>query len=407
MLRLKILQEHGGNYRLTKEFSSQVRSAMLDAVPNQLPWQEGAHENLEKFRVSVPVLESSARNKWSQILHFIVGSDQFAPPSGTVKKLLVSMGLLRQMSNVYARPEITNLGYHFMLNDIHDQLWLFIQHYTQQVEHPESVLQMLFKMSFCTPGTPCSTATLDQTQLGLLSDMSSFGLVYMNERSNRVFHPTSLGVNLVFGQSREEKAAAAAKAVDMGDDFVNNGTDNDKHKKVKSEGGKAAKGGDENDGVFIIAETNFKLYCYTSSSLHIQMIKLFSEPECLLPNLLVSVITRNSIREAFKFGITADQIIHFLEENAHPLCAKRHRPVPDNITDQIILWEGERNRVQHEPGVLYDKFTPEQMGLFKLCLNKAKSSGWLIFAVEEPPMIVVKPSSKDEMKRFISANKRS
>lgn len=36
------------------------------------------------------------------------------------------------------------------------------------------------------------------------------------------------------------------------------------------------------------------------------------------PNLIVGVMTRDSVRQAFRGGITADQIISYLEQHAHP-----------------------------------------------------------------------------------------
>lgn len=36
------------------------------------------------------------------------------------------------------------------------------------------------------------------------------------------------------------------------------------------------------------------------------------------PNLVVGVLTRDSVRQALRGGITADQIISYLEQHAHP-----------------------------------------------------------------------------------------
>jgi len=337
-----------------------------------------------------------------------------------VIKLLVSMGLMQHRADTL-HPKITRAGYHFMLRDIHNQLWLFIRHYTQQVERPESVLQMLFKMCFCKPGSPCSAASLDRTQRTLLDDFELFGLVSRDSSGSDIFYPTSLGVNIVFGQSREEKMAAAARAIDM-DPTASGATGpppvlgvkpenpDQVAKRARSDPNAAAGAAParlEEKNVFIIVETNFKCYCYTESSLHVEMIKLFAEPECILPNLLVAVITRSSIREAFKMGITADQIIHFLVENAHPLCENRHRPVPDNITDQILLWEGERNRVTSGVGLLFDKFLESEDELFQRCVRFAERNGWLRFVTHSPRAFVVDEHCRGDMRDFIKAQRRA
>ncbi len=77
------------------------------------------------------------------------------------------------------------------------------------------------------------------------------------------------------------------------------------------------------------------------------------------PNLAVCVITRDSIRQALRGGITAHQIVRFLRMHTHPQAQKasqgseldgdqtasaRKNLVPPTIVDQIHLWEKERNR---------------------------------------------------------------
>jgi transcription initiation factor TFIIH subunit 4 len=396
---------------LAREFRVQLASALVDEDPLKLPWQDALVARAPV--VELATIEAAATERWTAILHFIVGSQEHRSPGKRVSQLLVSMGLMREVANL-ARPQITKQGYHFMLRDLHKQLWLFIRHYTAQVKSPESVLQMLFKLSYCPPGLACSTAALDATQQSLLDDFELFGLIYRDPAlSMRIFYPSSLGVNIVFGQSREEKMAAAARTYD-GDDAPLEQQQQPQQqpqgdKKVKTEpGAKPAAASASIQGganVFIICETNFKCYCYTESRLHVEMIKLFAEPEVILPNMLVAVISRASIRSAFKMGITAEQIIHFLTENAHPLCKQRHRLVPDNITDQILLWEGERNRVTAVNGVLYDKFQEPERALFQECVRFARDGGFLVFANANPMALVVEASHKDGMRDFIRAEK--
>jgi len=63
------------------------------------------------------------------------------------------------------------------------------------------------------------------------------------------------------------------------------------------------------DSGFIILETNSRLYAYTDSELQINVLKLFvviKPPR--FANMVVGMITRDSIRRALNFGITADQV---------------------------------------------------------------------------------------------------
>lgn len=69
---------------------------------------------------------------------------------------------------------------------------------------------------------------------------------------------------------------------------------------------------------YIIVETNYRVYAYTESKLQISLLALFTELLYRFPNLTVGVITRDSIRQALRGGITARQIISYLEQHAHP-----------------------------------------------------------------------------------------
>ena len=88
--------------------------------------------------------------------------------------------------------------------------------------------------------------------------------------------------------------------------------------------------------------------------MHSQMLQLFCQVEARLPNLIVAMITRESVNEAFKKGISDEQLISFLQQNAHPITySTRRNIIPDNITDQIRLWKRETERVSAAYGRLW------------------------------------------------------
>lgn len=98
------------------------------------------------------------------------------------------------------------------------------------------------------------------------------------------------------------------------------------------------------------------MYAYTDSNLQVALLGLFTEllyryreshesnrvqnitPSVFhrFPNLVVGVLTRDSVRQALRGGITADQIISYLEQHAHPnvsqffvsVSSKIHFPEP-------------------------------------------------------------------------------
>lgn len=79
---------------------------------------------------------------------------------------------------------------------------------------------------------------------------------------------------------------------------------------------------------------------------------------CRFPNLVVGILTRDSVRQALRGGITAEQIIGYLTQHAHPqmLQNEAKQPLPPTVVDQIKLWELERNRLTYSDGVLYSQF---------------------------------------------------
>jgi hypothetical protein len=56
---------------------------------------------------------------------------------------------------------------------------------------------------------------------------------------------------------------------------------------------------------------------YTSSSLKISLLSLFVKMMYKLPSFAMGVITRESVRTALLNGISAEQIISFIQQNVH------------------------------------------------------------------------------------------
>lgn len=89
------------------------------------------------------------------------------------------------------------------------------------------------------------------------------------------------------------------------------------------------------------------------------------------PSFCLGVLTRDSVRQALKSGITAEQIINFLTINAHH-SLKETPLVPSTIMDQIRLWEIERDRFIYRDGVLYSQFLSQND--FELLRNYSRVS---------------------------------
>ncbi|KDO50853.1 hypothetical protein CISIN_1g0154403mg, partial [Citrus sinensis] len=110
--------------------------------------------------------------------------------------------------------------------------------------------------------------TLSEIQRSMIKDFADLGLVKLQQgRKESWFIPTKLATNL--SMSLTDSSA-------------------------RKEG-------------FVVVETNFRMYAYSTSKLHCEILRLFSKIEYQLPNLIVGAITKESLYNAFENGITAEQ----------------------------------------------------------------------------------------------------
>lgn len=132
----------------------------------------------------------------------------------------------------------------------------------------------------------------------------------------------------------------------------------------------------------IVVETNFRVYAYTTSPSRRATLSLFASIERVLPNLAVAAITRSSCLSALDKGITAEQIISHLREHASPRVAHRVPVVPENVADQVRLWEASRRRLRivHK-ATLYTDFSSTRE--FEAAVGVAVAAGALLWLERE------------------------
>jgi transcription initiation factor TFIIH subunit 4 len=195
------------------------------------------------------------------------------------------------------------------------------------------VLSFLFMLGSLELGQDYSTSTLSATQLQMLEDLSSMGLVYRSSRDSRTFYPTRLATTLT-----SESGALPGSDISTSD--------------TKSDSKAQNKG-------FIIIETNYRLYAYTNSLIQIAILSLFTKLQHRFPNLVSGKLTKESVHRAVQSGITSAQIISYLTTYAHPQMQKMNPPLPPTVMDQIRLWEYEGERVEVTSGYLMREFGSE------------------------------------------------
>lgn len=271
---------------------------------------------------------------------------------------------------------ITKSGFQFLLMETSSQVWYFILQYLDTVHSrnlnlPEC-LNFLFQLSFATLGKDYSTGGLTQGLLQFLQHLREFGLVYQRKRTAGRFYPTRLALNIASG---EKKGIM------------------ERHR----EG-------------YIVVETNYRVYAYTSSDLQVALIGLFAEMLYRFPNLAVGVITRDSVRQAFRGGITRNQITRFLRMHAHPVQQDAHAKIsvpiiPPTVVDQIALWEEERNRFTFTEGVLYNQFLSHSD--FDTVKNYAESQNVCVWSNTRNRTVVVTKEGHEPVKKFWKKQSRN
>jgi transcription initiation factor TFIIH subunit 4 len=327
--------------KLTPNFAASLKLALTGGGDHQsfgVPSSDAAQDGIDSH-----FLDDYARAQWDGILHYVVnsGSDSIQQgstyPKANVRQLLELGRLVDAKKGRNPGMGITQAGFTFLLQEVNAQVWALLLLWIENAEamgmDSVDVLSFLFMLGSLELGLAYSTATLTTTQQAMLQNLVDFGLIYIPSSSPTQFFPTRLSTTLT-------SDASALRSISSGFDNA-----------VRSASG--SKG-------FIIIETNYRLYAYTSSPLQIAVLALFTKLSTRYPNMVSGRITRDSIRRAIEHGITSDQIISYLQTHAHTQMRKKLPVLPPTVVDQIRLWQIENERMKATPGFLFKDFASLQ-----------------------------------------------
>jgi len=252
--RLHIIIVEGDRLRLDSSFQDHFRQALTGAGTHQsfgVPAQSGSEQ------VSIDDLDVYANQRWETLLHFMVGSNLSVKPSQNVLDLLQKGGLMEgSTGRTYLKMTITSRGFQFLLEEANTQLWGLLLKYMEIAQEREmdlvEVLSFLFMLGSLELGREYSTANLTQTQKQMLFDLTDYGLIYQSTNGSSLFYPTRLATTLT---SSAPPLVSASHA-------------------------------DEEKG-FLILETNYRVYAYTSNPLQIAVLNLFVTLKARFPNLVI------------------------------------------------------------------------------------------------------------------------
>ncbi|EIW67546.1 hypothetical protein TREMEDRAFT_33390 [Tremella mesenterica DSM 1558] len=333
---------------------------------------------------------------WESILKYMVSSGldrgfPVARPETSVLRLLHSSGLMADLSESNGRQQsldrmtITSQGFQFLLEDRQTQLWQILVFYLTSIEvsciSSAPVLSLFFSLGCMQITQSYSLSTFSNpTQLQALDDLQSYGLIYRPATPSGAkadyFFPTHLSTSLCSGNS----ALSAA---------LNTTEIDTSH---------------EDDKKFLILETNYKIYAYTNNELEIAILNLFMDIKVQYRNLVVGKLDRAHVKAAMEKGISAYQIIAYLQSHAHPQMYSSPPPIlHTTIVDQLHLWDKERNRLRTEESEMFEFFSKD---LYEDTEAEAKRYDGLLLAVPKDKLLFVNPSVKDAIKDFVKGQQR-
>ncbi|KPM39597.1 RNA polymerase II transcription factor B subunit 2 [Neonectria ditissima] len=317
--------------------------------------------------IDVPFLDRYARKRWEDILHFVVSSVGFkssgdsSGPNKSVKELLVAGRLVDRRPN--GGVGITQAGFTFLLQEANAQVWTLLLLWLEAMDtnkqaglEATDMLSFLFVLASMELGRPYDTNALTEQRKNMLVSLVDFGLIYIPNHKRSMFFPTRLATTLTSSGNSlrsisDGVAAATAAAFNPGQsNAIGGGSGN---------GGSGSGTVDQKGSVII--ETNYRLYAYTQSTLQIAVLALFAKLNMRFPDMVAGRLSRQSIRQAINFGITADQIISYLAAHAHDqmhrTASLNNKPVlPPTVVDQIRLWQLENERMKTTGGFLFKDF---------------------------------------------------
>ncbi|KAF7701542.1 General transcription and DNA repair factor IIH subunit tfb2 [Cucumispora dikerogammari] len=131
---------------------------------------------------------------------------------------------------------------------------------------------------------------------------------------------------------------------------------------------------------FLIIETNYKIYAYTTQKHQIAVLKLFCTNLNFLSDFIIGEINENSVKNSFEKGISAEQINNFLDSHCKNICF--------TIKEQIQIWEAKSQRFKYEKAVLLEDFG--DLNEFRETVDICKEKGVLLFYDEEAEIVIVK-----------------
>lgn len=353
--------------------------------------------------VDIGFLDRYARRKWEDILHFVVSSVGYksigdnSGPNKSVKELLVAGRLVER------RPDgsvgITQAGFMFLLQEANAQVWTLLLLWLEAMDANKEagmgavdMLSFLFVLASLELGKAYDTNALTEERKNMLPSLVDFGLIYIPHHKRSMFFPTRLATTLTSSGGNSLRTISEGVSAATAAAFTPSGP----------------LGSSADQKGSVVVETNYRIYAYTQSSLQIAVLALFAKLNMRFPDMVAGRLTRQSIRQAINFGITADQIITYLAAHAHEQMHRtavlNNKPVlPPTVVDQIRLWQLENERMKTTGGFLFRDF--EDHKEYVDTARFAEEVGVLVWRSDKTGMFFA--SKHEQIRDYLRSRKRT
>jgi hypothetical protein len=269
-------------------------------------------------------------------------------------------------------------------------------------------------LSYCYVGHGYATNKLTINQKKIVQLLSYFGIIYIPQKqsviaSDLFFYPTSIAINMIFQTSNTYNNNQKNKIKQATDDDADILVDKqNKTTTSTTNTNLSSYNSNISNNLRIIVQTNFQVVAYISNELHFAMLSLFVDISIRFPNMAIGRITRNKAKEAYKVGITVQQIIDFMTIHAHQETKKKNSffVVPENVQDQLVLWEMENHRIKEDDAVVIDfkdiqGVTREN---FKFLIKNLKHVNVILWSDDQQMVIAISTKSFQYVQAYIKEN---
>lgn len=199
----------------------------------------------------------------------------------------------------------------------------------------KDIVGLVCMLSYCEVGKGYVFSAVSEPMKELLNQWQHLGIVYFprSPQPGALFYPTKAAVDIVL----TAKNAFASSSVTQG----------------------------EYEPMQIVVETNLQVVAYLWTNIQFRMLQMFVDVQARLPGMAIGRLTREKAQAAFQLGITAAQIVDFLSSHGHPVTRDRKNTLgggttskaidqsasaltclPENVIDQLVVWERAIHRLK-------------------------------------------------------------